>query len=349
MSIYNKKKVTINDVAKKSGVSKATISRYLNGKFSDMSENTRILIQNVIKELNYRPSNIARSLKAQNSKAIGCVIADMVSPFSTYIVKGITDVCKKNEYQVLFVNTDNKPEDEIEGIKTLIDRKVDGMIINTTGYADQYLIHLKELGMPIVLADRSIHERYLIDTITTNNYDVTYECIKFLHDQGYHKVAFFTEKIGNISSRYIRHRSYLDAQGEIYHINVDDYTYLVDPNDIRVCRENLHKFLDQNPDEPVAIFTVNGVTLLNVLQSMQDEGYKLGYNIGVCGFDDWGWAPLISPGITTLTQDSYMAGRKCAELLLNRIEQDDRPAETEYVEMPAKLVVRGSTTINFMK
>jgi LacI family transcriptional regulator, kdg operon repressor len=223
------------------------------------------------------------------------------------------------------------------------------MIINTTGCVDEYLIHLSELGMPIVLADRSIHEKYLIDTITTNNYDATYECVKFLHEQGYHKVAFFTEKIGDISSRYVRHNGYLDAVGKIYNVNGNDYTYLVDSNDGSVCRENLHKFIDQNPDEPVAIFTVNGVTLLNVLQSMKDEGYELGYKIGICGFDDWGWAQLIPPGITTLTQDSYMAGRKCAELLLKKIEQNDRSTEAKYVEMPAHLSVRGSTTININK
>jgi len=258
----NNKKVTIDDVAKKAGVSKTTISRYLNGKFEYMSATTKNRIEKVIGQLNYRPSNIARSLKAHESGVVGCVVADIISPFSSYIVKGINDVCKKNGYQVLFVNTDNKEEDEIESIQSLLDHKVDGLIVNTTGCNDQYLIELHKQGLPIVLADRCIKDRYLLDTITSDNYNATYNCIKFLHKQGYKKIGFFTEPLGNISSRYVRHTGFLDAMAKIYHLDGNDFTYVIDTKDESLCQINLQKFKDSCGNQPGAIFTCYEVTFV---------------------------------------------------------------------------------------
>jgi len=154
MESANKINTTINEVAAKAKVSKTTISRYLNGKYEYMSVETKERIEKVIEELNYRPSNIARSLKAKNSGVIGCIIADIGSPFSSIVVKGINYVCNKEGYRVLFANTDNDPENEIKSIESLIDSKVDGLIINTTGHNDEYLINLRQNGLNIVLADR---------------------------------------------------------------------------------------------------------------------------------------------------------------------------------------------------
>lgn len=339
----NSVKITINEVAEKAGVSKTTISRYLNGKFEYMSDETKKKIEAVIDALDYRPSTIARGLKASNTGVIGCVIADITSPFSSYIVKGINDVFKKNGYQVLFVNTDNREDLEIEGIQSLLDHKVDGMIVNTTGCNDQYLIELHKQGLPIVLADRCIQDRYMLDTITSDNYDATVKCMEFLHKQGYKKVAFFTESLGHISSRYVRHTAYLDAMAKIFGIDGEDYTFVIDTKDASICEASIKKFSEQNSNEDIVIFTVNGVTLLNVLHAMQGLNYKIGEDIGVCGFDDWGWASLISPGITTITQQSFKTGVLSSDLLLKRIhgELSEKP---EYIEIETDLVVRGSTT-----
>ena len=180
MSNTNKINATIKEVAEKAKVSKTTISRYLNGKYEYMSVETKERIEKVIDELNYRPSNIARSLKAKNSNVIGCIIADIGSPFSSIVVKGINDVCNKAGYHVLFANTDNDPENEIKSIQSLMDNKVDGLIINTAGHNDEYLLELKKNGLNIVLADRCLEDRKLMDTVATDNYDATYRCIEFL-------------------------------------------------------------------------------------------------------------------------------------------------------------------------
>lgn len=101
MSRYSSR-VSINEIAEEVGVSKATISRYLNGKFEYMSHATREKIKHTIEVMGYRPSKIARSLKLQTSKMIGCIIADISNPASSVIIQGISDVCDAAGYQVLF-------------------------------------------------------------------------------------------------------------------------------------------------------------------------------------------------------------------------------------------------------
>jgi LacI family kdg operon repressor len=128
--------ITISDVAKASGVSKTTISRYLNGKYEYMSQDTRKRIQTIIEELKYRPSNVAKTLKSNKSGLIGVIIADIASQFSSILLKGIGDVCKANGYQVMISNVDNDPEKEREYIQSLMDNRVEGIIVNTTGYDD---------------------------------------------------------------------------------------------------------------------------------------------------------------------------------------------------------------------
>lgn len=342
MADQKKTKVTIDDVAKNASVSKTTISRYLNGKYEYMSGETKNTIQKVIEELGYRPSMIARSLKSQKSGIVGCVIADITNPFSSYIVKGINDVCKKSGYQVLFVNTDDNKLSEIESIRSLMDNKLDGIIVNATGHNDDYLVEIQNQGMPIVMADRCLKKKKLIDTVTSQNYTSTYECIQFLQKQGYTKVALFTQELGEISSRHERHNGYIDAMTKIFGMDGNDYTYFIDSNDISVCINNLRRLKEENSEDEIGIFTVNGVTLMNVLTAMSEANYIIGKDFGICGFDDWGWASLIPPGITTITQDSYSTGVKAAEVLINRIENGITNRKN-FIELPTRLIPRGST------
>jgi LacI family kdg operon repressor len=348
MEDASKKKVTINDVATIAKVSKATISRYLNGQFEYMSEETKESIRKIIEKLDYRPSNIARSLKAKNSGVIGCIIADIASPFSSIVVKGINDICNQMGYSVLFANTDNNPEKEIKSIQSLMDNKVDGLIVNTSGEIDDYLLSLKNQGVKIVLADRGLKSTGLIDTVATNNYQATYDCIEYLYKQGYKKVAFFTQDTTSISSRYLRHDGYKDAMLEFFNIDGNQFTYLIEDNDLDKCEQDLLHFKQACNGEPGAIFTVNGVTLLNVLHGFNRLKIEISDKIGICGFDDWGWAALIPPGITTITQESYECGVQSVNLLIQRIK-DPTESKPKYIELPAKLVKRGSTNPTIKK
>lgn len=336
-------KITIDQIAKICNVSKTTISRFLNGKYEYMSRETKSHIANVIKEFNYRPNNIARSLKANKSKLIGVVIADISNPFSSILIKGIVDVCKENDYMVIISDTDNDPSKEKEYIQSLIDDRVEGLIINTTGKINDFINEKGKLGIPIVLADREYTELDF-DTVSTNNYEMTFNTIKHLINKGFKKIAFFTQDVDGISPRYIRKKAFLDAFRELLNIDARDMVYVININDKEMIEASISDFANRNKDQHKAIFTVNGVTLLNVLNGILNLKLKIPEDMGVCGYDNWGWSSLIPPGITVINQPSYNVGVESAKCLLSRIN-DTGNKPVQVIELPAVLEEKGSTEI----
>ncbi|URZ02290.1 LacI family DNA-binding transcriptional regulator [Clostridium felsineum] len=335
----NKKKVIIDDVAKLAGVSKATISRYLNGKFEYMSEKTKDRIKEAIKELNYRPNNIARSLKSNKSRLIGVVIADLTNPFSSIIIKGIGDECKARGYNMVIANSDNDAKEEAEYIKSLLDQRVEGIIVNSTGHNEELIVSMKERGIPISMLDRTFCEDK-IDSVKSNNYEITVETINYLIDAGFNSLCFFTERLNNVKPRIERERAFLDVcskrlKKENYNISV------IDHNEGGNIEVNIYKFLN-NYSGKKAIFAVNGVVLLNTLSAINKLNINVPKDLGVCGYDNWGWASLIPPGITTISQPSYEMGFEAAKILIDRIEEK-LPKDAVSRVLNSKLEIRGST------
>lgn len=339
----DREKITIDEVAKMCNVSKTTISRYLNGKYEYMSNDTKNLIQDVIKKLDYRPNNIARSLKSNKSGLIGAVIADIGNPFSSILVKGIENVCEKNGYLVIIANTDNNPVKEKEYIKSLIDNRVDGLIVNTTGANNEFLLEYGSQGLPIVLADRCI-DKQQFDTVMSNNYEMTFNTIKYLVEEGFEKIALFTESISNNSSRYLREKAFMDASRQYLGSDAKDLVYVIEAENRQMINEEILKFESEYKDKHKAIFAINGVTLLSVLKSIDELKLEIPKDIGVCGYDDWGWAALIPPGITAIAQPSYEVGVESAKCLVSRITSK-RKAKPKIIELESKLIVRGSTKL----
>jgi LacI family kdg operon repressor len=329
--------ITISDVAKASGVSKTTISRYLNGKYEYMSQDTRKRIQTIIEELKYRPSNVAKTLKSNKSGPIGVIIADIASQFSSILLKGIGDVCKANGYQVMISNVDNDPEKEREYIQSLMDNRVEGIIVNTTGYNDDFLIEINETRIPIVLADRTMEE-LKIDSVATNNYQMTYDTIKFLIEKGYRNIAFFTEEPHKNSARHLRRKGYLDAMKDLLNVDGNELVHTIDSGDDSSTAKALQSFDKLYKNKLKAIFTVNGVTLLSVLQGIRKCSYKIPEDFYVCGYEEWGWATLAYSKIPVISQHSYEVGVESAKMLMKRISSKKR-GKPKYKELEAKLVI----------
>ncbi len=334
------KPVTIDQVAERSGVSKTTVSRYLNGRYDALSEETRMRIREVIKELNYRPNRIAQSLKARNSRMLGCLVSDIGSPFSALIVKGINSVCEQAGYQLLLMDSGDDPQRERMGIQELLENQVDGLIVNTTGENDSYLLSLHEQGVPLVLADRCLSKSGKLDTVTTENYHSTYNCISLLHEYGYQRVGFFTQGNAHVTPRLLRFQGYQDALQQLFGQQGEAFSF--DLEDEADCLRVLHDFCNRYPGERLAAFAVNGMTLLSLLRGVHTAGIPIGEQFGVCGFDAWGWENLITPGITTIAQDSKRIGQRAAEILLERIA--GKGAEPPiYEQLTSQLQIRGST------
>lgn len=331
------KNITIVDIAKKASVSKTTVSRFLNGNYTSMSKATKQKLARIIEELNYVPNGIARGLKAKKTKIIGCVIADITNQFSSYIFKGIHDECKKHNYQLLIMDIGESAKGEIEAIQALLSYNVDGLIINTAGNNEEYLLKIKkEKKTPIVLADRNIEKKGKIDIVTSNNVQSSEELIDYLQKQGYENIAMFSYPLEANTIRQDRREGYIKSIKK-HKLKVNEY--IVTDEEIE---KNIKKFLSKYPSKR-AIFCVNGTMLLNLLQVLKKINVDFEKEkIGISSFDDWGWAELIgTEGITTIRQDSYECGRKCTQILFELIKNIDK--KPEKIELKTKIIERGST------
>ncbi len=336
-------RVTIDQVAKRAGVSKTTVSRYLNQRFEMLGVDTQERIRTVIEELNYRPSRIAQGLRAKNSRMIGCLVSDISNPFSAMIVQGINSVCVEQGYQILLVDSGNDPKREREGINQLLESRVDGLLVNTTGGNDDFLCALVENGTKMVLADRQLMEANPIDCVAAESEQSTYDCIAALHQMGYQRVAFFTPGNEGVRPRINRFRGYCRAMADKFGLDGEDYCYTFHIHSQSECRQQIQAFRDAYPGQRLAVFAVNGVSMITMLKAFHSMGVSLGHDFGGCCFDDWGWASLIPPGITTVSQDSWAVGEQCAQLIIQRIEGEGSE-ETVLRELSTTLVIRGSTT-----
>lgn len=344
MDVQQNKKVTIDDVAKLCGVSKTTISRYLNGKFENISAETRERIRVVIKDLDYRPNRTAQRLKAHRSMLVGCVVGDVSSPFAGLLLKGITDVCEAAGYQVLFADSGENPKKEKSAIEGFLASQVDGLIVNSPGGNEALLLELHERGVPIVLADRGLMDSDKLDTVVPTDRKSACECVSFLSDCGYTQIAFFSEGNHSITPRLLRYKGYQDGIRTAMPAGTESRIYEFDRKDPEDCIRCVQDFRSSFPGERIAILTTNGVTARYVVTAFQAIGLTIGRDYGLCTFDDWSWLRLIPPGITSVALSSEEIGAESARLLLERIS-GKRPldAPAVYVEIPTCLKVRGST------
>ncbi len=337
-----KNAVTISDVAKIAGVSKTTISRYLNGKFEFMSDDLRTRIAGVIEDLNYRPNNLARSLKSSKSQLIGVIFADISNPVSTIIAKGITDCCKQNGYNVLIANTDNDAAVEREYLQSMVDHRVEGIIVLTGGQNNDFLWEIAQKHVPVVLVDRPTFP-FRFDTVKTNDYASTVNMVSYLREQGFRRVGFFSPPVGSVGTRIQRREAYRQACKAA---GLEPQEYVVDDHgDEALAEAVVKKFMAKNAGKGAAIFTSSGVTMLSVIKAVSRLGLRIPEDVGVCGFDDWPWAELVGPGITAISQPSYDVGAEAVKLMIYRIQAADRKLPPKLIELTNKLFVRGSTRL----
>ena len=344
MDFQTDKRMTIAEVAKLCGVSKTTISRFLNGKYENISAETRERIRLKIEELDYRPNRSAQRLKAEHSMLIGCIIGDVCSPFSGLLLSGINRVCEAAGYQVLFADSRDNPEREKKALEGFIDNKVDGLIVNPSGGNDELLISTRDSGIPVVLADRGLLTEGKLDTVCCDNRNSARETTEYLFDCGYAHVAFFT--IGNrkITPRIHRNMGYTDAVDARAADGSERIIYEFDIKDDDSCRACLRDYIKRFPGERIAALAVNGMTAQHMLIAMQAEGIEAGKNFGLCTYDDWAYFKLLTPAISSLSLSTEIIGEESANMLLDRLSGDrayDAPAS--YMEIPAKLKIREST------
>ncbi len=329
------RKASMGDVAKAVGVSKTTISRYLHGEFAYMSPETRKRIEEVIKELDYRPNKMAQSLKATFSHMIGVTIADLGNPFSSLMIKGIQQECRERDVQLLVCDSNNQPTLERNNIESLLDTQVDGLIINTVGNNDDWLVdfHGRKNRRPVVMLDRTVLP-VIYDSVATDNDGAVREMVSHLKDEGFSHVVFVTKPGDGISTRASR-RSAVEKYCGSLGLGVEILVY---DNDDDLC-EKIVGVMRSCGRSKVCLFSNNDESMRDVLEAVPSEIRR---KVGMCSFADKHWAKYSGDGITCLDQNPKLLGRKAARKLFARV-YDGSNAECSLEEVPASLNVFAST------
>lgn len=326
------KKVTIKQVAEMADVSKTTISRFLNGHYGNMSQETKHRIEKVIKELDYRPSRQAQALKSKHSFLIGVVVADISNMYASLLLKGVGDVLAKNNYQMVIVDSANSIEREHELIQKLLDQGVEGIILQPCSRdANQYQF-LLDRRLPLLLVDRRI-EPDLCPAVVTNNHASVVNVLTEVFKQNYQQIVVVTEPIAEVTTREVRYntvKEMTEAAGKT--------VQLVEINEALNLREIVLKLAKD--DKKTLLFASNGRVLMELLTILAEEKIAIPDDLGITGFDDWKITALVGPGVTSIEQQSQKIGEVAAQKMIDYLKNGETIKEETIV--PAKLRWRNS-------
>lgn len=331
---------TIIDVAKKAGVSKTSVSRYLNGKNpGHMSEKTKERIVQAIKELDYQPNSIARSLKQKSTNVIGLVVNDMSNLFFLEMIRGIETELKNSGYNLLVCNSDMNIEMELECLKMLEKRQIDGVILVGMNMPVSHIEKL-ETDFPIVLMEREPGKTNL-DSVQIDNKVGAYAAVQHLIERGHTRIAHIAGP--NIAAMAVeRKEAYIQCMEE-HHLKALPQYIVSGTYKLESGYEGMQALMALE-DKPTAVFCANDYMAMGALRFLMEHGYKVPQDVALVGYDDIMVAKMVTPSLTTVRQPVWELAGMAARLLIERIEhKGSMPDEGQTVIMQSKLVVRASS------
>jgi DNA-binding LacI/PurR family transcriptional regulator len=336
---------TQSDIAELAGVSRATVSYVLSGRSGGairITDQTRERILTVAEELGYQPNAAALSLRSSITRNIGITIPDLSNPHMQAILCGATETAQRNDYNILLVSTGNRPEYERMGIRELLRRSIDGLILVPTFVnilEEEYRL-LAKLRSPVVVAGNYYDHLNEIDTVIPG------------HDQGAemlmdHLIALGHRRIGFILG--VQRKPLGSERLEIYKqkqrlagIRVEE-KYIIESGIRYQNGYAAGKTLMEIKPRPTAILAINDVIAVGAVHAVLERGLRIPEDISIAGFDDNDYSAYMNPALTTVDVKAYEIGSQCVKMVIKRIERFERPYDN--LRIPCELKVRGSTGV----
>lgn len=335
-----KNKLSIKDIAGLAGVSTATISRYLNGKYQSMSVDTRKNIASIIERFGYQPSNIARSLRISESKTIAVIMADIFNPYSMDVLKGIEEFCSEKGYTIFICDAKDCAKRERAIIEEMTVKGVDGFIINTTGEND-YFIKGIALEYPVVLIGRKIKNSN-IPTVSVDNVQGVRLAVEHLSELKCKKIIFLSPPPGHISPRKERIAEFkkMSEEDNYKHIEMKCLPVsILEENAIAQFLLNFHR----SGTDIKSIITGNGQISLKVIQIAKELKLSIPEDFLMVGFDDTDWAHILRKPLTVVAQPTYKVGYTAAQKLISQLMKESNQDEDCLKILPVSLIKRETT------
>ncbi len=337
-----KKRLTLKLIAKELDVSVSTVSKALRDS-AEISEDTRQKIKAFAKLYNYKPNNIALSLKNRKTKTIGVIIPEIVHHYFTTVISGIEQVANEKGYHVIICTSNNTFDKEVINLEILANGSTDGFILSVAKETQQkgdyhHLTEVIEQGMPLVMFDRVI-EGINCDKVIIDDMLGAKKAVQHLIDIGCKRIGLITT-IDYVSVGKLRTKGYREALADN---NIpSDENLILKVEDFDHSEAEIQAFL--NDKDVDAVFAVNEHFAIYAIKALKERGIDVPKDVSVIAFTDGELSKRFMPSLTTINQHGEEMGAQAARLLIRKLENEeaeDEPFETIIIE--TSLVKRNST------
>lgn len=307
---------TIKDVAKYTGLSIATISKYLNG--GNVLDKNKEIIEEAIQVLDYRINEIARGLKTNKTMTIGILIPSLENIFFTNIISNIEDILLKNGYSSIICDYREDSHLEREKFQFLINKQVDGIIIVPSGKDTEHIEEAINKEIPIVLVDRML-KNISCDVVLTDNLNAAYNATEQFIIRGHKRIGIIAGP-GDIYTAPERLKGYMRVH-EDYAMEVDHHLIKYGDYKVESGYQLLLELLDHEP-RPTAVFITNYEMTLGAIMALNERNINIPKELSIIGFDNIQMAKIVKPPLSIVVQPMKQIGETAAEVLLKRLKGD---------------------------
>lgn len=325
--------MNINEIAKLAGVSRATVSRYLNQGY--VSEEKKKIIRKVIEETGYQPSSQAQMLRTKKTKLVGVILPKIDSNTISRVVAGISDILTKQGYQLILANTNNSTEEELKYLSLFRDNQVDGVIFIATILTKQHKDMLKEYRVPIVLLGQHL-EGY--PCIYQDDYkaamSLTEELVKSGKKFGYITVTDKDEAVGK------KRLSGVEEVLKKNRIELNSDCVKCGSFTLESGYEKTEELFNEYPDIDTLICATDTMAV-GAVNWLKKNGYQIPMQVQVAGMGDSYLGKIVEPNLTTVHFFYKTSGKEAARMLIELMESENVPIHKE-IKMGCKVVMRGS-------
>lgn len=313
-------KIRLKDIAELANVSTATVSMALNHpETSRVSPQKIEEIQKIAKDLNYVPNLAARALTGNSAFAIGIIIPDILNPFFAKLLKSLEDSFKKANYSVLVINTDENLQKDIDAIRSLASKGIDGLIYalsDDTSNIEERKQALRELKCPVVLIDRVLYGTEF-NTIRFDNELGGYLATNYLISRGYRKIAHISARkisVNGLNREEGYKKALMNAKIDLVDELVIDGDYSFESG-----YQAIDKIRGKNVD---AIFAANDMMAYGAMKRLKELGVSVGEDICIVGYDNLAISDMFDIPLTTIDQDVNQVASVGAETLISLINKE---------------------------
>lgn len=328
---------TIRDVAKRAGVAPITVSRVINNSGSVTAE-TRERVKQAVRELNYVPNRLARSLRLKRTHTIALIVSDITNPFWTTVVRGVEDAAQDAGFNVILCNTDESEAKQEQYLDVLLQKRVDGILLVPACSDTRLGDWLQRQNTPIVILDRQVYTASA-DVVRGDSEGGAYRLVQHLLSLGHRQIAVLSgpQGVSTAEDRVAGCRRALQEAGLELEAGQVQYGKFNQESGYEMAQQ----MLTLCPC-PTALFAGNNFIAVGALRALRDNGLRVPEDISVVSFDDLTSSLVIEPFLTVVDQPAYEMGHQGARLLLARLSGlgGDKPQE---ILLPTRLIVRRSS------